>query len=124
MNSNKINDKNKIKPIIVNIETIPNSNDILFLENLCINQNLLAINVSYGGGCKYHEFLLYAISLEKEICHLKLYHNSNNDVCKKEIRETVNFDLFPLKEKYKEKYNLQDKVIFLSLENKQIRYSL
>ena len=52
----------------------------------------MQINVTYGGGCEYHEFKLINVvsSIDgggQQIDVLYLSHNSNNDVCEALIIE-------------------------------------
>jgi hypothetical protein len=74
-----------------------------------IKNNVLWIDVSYGGGCKDHEFqMFYAISnvdrtdnddLPYQILErrLTLTHNANKDRCRSIVREKLRFDLSNVK---------------------------
>ena len=61
----------------------------------------LLIKVRYGGGCKDHDFLMSHVSLPHFSAYsgvLMLSHNSDGDLCKALITETVSFDLTSLQD--------------------------
>lgn len=62
-----------------------------------IHENELWLTVSYGGGCKEHEFELlfnnaYLESNPLQI-RLNMKHHGNNDMCRSIVRENLRFDL-------------------------------
>ena len=91
-----------------------------------LNQNTLSIIVSYGGGCKVHDWALkgpkdFLKSLPpKKVLFLE--HNSNGDRCRKVITDTLLFDVKSTKYPGK----AQDYSVVLKLNgylNKDIIYS-
>jgi len=85
----------------------------------------LSTVVSYSGGCEKHEFTLGAIpgmintdsSLQ---ANLVLGHENNGDTCKKIVKERLDFDLSPLKEKYRQVNRVKAGSIMLHLMNTAI----
>ena len=79
-------------------------NEDFYLEDVSIKDNILKLNVSYSGGCKKHQFLLVEkknLQRAKDLYNvqLQLFHNSNNDTCKKIVTEDLFFNILPLKTK-------------------------
>ncbi|NLE01770.1 MAG: hypothetical protein GX640_18040 [Fibrobacter sp.] len=74
-----------------------NWNDEVEITRVSFFNNYIYIDVRYGGGCKTHEFTLYADSIlsgNKPVeCRLTLLHNANGDGCKALINETLFFSL-------------------------------
>lgn len=74
-------------------------NDMFTIQNVSLTNNLLQIEVSYGGGCKPHEFVLYSdcklIENQPPTLKFALLHNANEDVCKALMTETLVFNLKP-----------------------------
>jgi hypothetical protein len=90
-----------------------------------IENDILSTVVSYSGGCEKHEFTLVAIAnlTNTDLNHqvnLVLGHENNGDKCKKIVRERLDFDLSPLKEKYKQVYRVKSSSITLKLTNKPL----
>jgi hypothetical protein len=77
------------------------NNDPVTITGVTIVNNLLSMEVNYGGGCAAHEFKLYANdNLTKSIppeVTLELSHNASGDDCKALISETITFNLLPFK---------------------------
>lgn len=78
------------------------------IERVNITCDKLQIKLSYGGGCREHEFKLAAWSYFLESfpvqANILLSHNANDDPCLAIMRETLNFDLTPLKDEYRRMY--------------------
>ncbi|MGA1865679.1 MAG: thrombospondin type 3 repeat-containing protein, partial [bacterium] len=78
------------------------------IEHINIACDRLQIKVSYGGGCREHEFKLAAWSYFLESypvqANILLSHNANDDPCDAVISETLYFDLSPLKDEYRKMY--------------------
>jgi hypothetical protein len=72
-------------------------NDEVSVSDISFFNDLFEMKVSYGGGCKIHEFKLYAnMNLENSvppIVQMNLSHNANDDLCKALISETTLFSL-------------------------------
>lgn len=95
------------------------------IEAKLIKNDILSTIVSYFGGCEKHEFTLGAIpamtNTEATLqANLVLGHENNGDTCKKIVKERLEFDLSPLKEKYRQAYSVKDGSIMLHLMNKEI----
>lgn len=73
-----------------------------------IEDDTLAITVSYSGGCEDHEFTLVASAEFAESypvqLQVSLAHNGNGDLCRAYPTETYGFDLTPIKMLYQEAY--------------------
>jgi hypothetical protein len=123
-----------IAPVILNDLLYPSDSDIIIDKNLhndahrdpvTINeakiiQNKLIFNISYGGGCQDHEFLLigngeYAESYPVQT-YILLSHNSNNDTCLAFFTSFITFDLTPLKQHYQNVYNEGSATIVLHID--------
>ena len=66
-------------------------------------KNILHFNVSYGGGCRNHEFQLIATSFMESNpvqVNILLSHEDNDDPCDMWITEDLGFDLSPLKKSW------------------------
>ena len=66
--------------------------DLYGINEIEIVENQLLINVSYGGGCEQHDFLVVSSNTQinddgNQIDALFLSHNANNDGCFAEILE-------------------------------------
>jgi hypothetical protein len=123
-------DVNEIPPQDTNLmitailgEFEKNSDPIEIIENRIVGNKLL-LTVSYNGGCNEHTFkFIGSTSISKSlppIRSVQLVHNSNGDLCKKLITETIEIDLKALA------YQQQPgSTIFLSIEGikEQIEYT-
>jgi hypothetical protein len=100
--------------------------DVYNLIDAKLRENdILSTVVSYSGGCEKHEFTLGAIpgvtNTDSRLhANLVLGHENNGDTCKKIVRERLDFDLSPLKEKYRQVYGVKAGSIILQLINKPI----
>jgi hypothetical protein len=95
------------------------------IEAKLIENDILSTVVSYSGGCEKHEFTLGAVPGFKNTdlspqANLVLGHENNGDTCKKIVRERLDFDLSPLKEKYQQVYGVKAGSIMLHLMNTTI----
>ncbi len=72
-------------------------NDPFFLRGARIEGDLLLIDVQYAGGCENHKFTLawpeIIVAIYPPEFGLKLYHDSNDDMCEALISETLEFPL-------------------------------
>jgi hypothetical protein len=95
------------------------------IEAKLIKNDILSTLVSYFGGCEKHEFALGAIPAMTDSnstlqANLVLGHENNGDTCKKMVKEHLNFDLSPLKEKYRQTYKVKVGSVMLHLMNREI----
>ena len=87
----------------------------------------LNIEVTYGGGCKEHQFLLIAWNYFLESypvqANLLLSHYANGDACKALITSKLSFDMTPLRQEYSKLYGGENGSIILVIslsDDKQI----
>ena len=123
-----------IAPVILNDLLYPSDSHVIIDKDLYndayrdpvtindakIIQNKLIFNISYGGGCQNHEFLLigtgdYAESYPVQT-QILLSHNSNNDTCLAFFTRLITFDLTPLKQHYQNVYNEGSATIVLHID--------
>ena len=99
-------------------------NGLFNIISVEVKKDLLTLNVQYSGGCQEHEFKLYTnknyAKSEPPKLTLSLEHNSNGDLCKSIVSDTLVFDIsnakYPGKEK---KYTVN---LLLDGYNKEIIY--
>ncbi|KAF0158764.1 MAG: hypothetical protein FD188_2428 [Ignavibacteria bacterium] len=76
--------------------------DMLVVDSAVIENNLLALSVSYSGGCRDHIIDLYAytgiLKSNPPQMNLVLSHNANGDMCEAYATRTIKFDLSKIKE--------------------------
>jgi hypothetical protein len=101
------------------------------IEAKLTEKDILSAVVSYSGGCEKHEFTLAAVPSftntgSNPQTKLVLGHESNGDMCKKIVKETLYFDLKPIKEKYRKVKGLKASSSMLHLMNTSviIKYNL
>jgi len=66
-----------------------------------IEDDCLEITLSYGGGCKVHEFIMTYTKLPQFGIYsgtLTLSHNAHGDLCEALITDKIRYDLTPLQE--------------------------
>lgn len=94
--------------------------DAFELNEASITGDTLAVKVSYGGGCRDHQFTLVASGAFMESdpvqLNLALAHNANEDPCEAWITEGYLFDLTPIKALYQKAYRQNSGVIVLQLK--------
>jgi hypothetical protein len=80
------------------------SMDAFQLDSAYIDNDLLMMKVSYGGGCKVHEFHLWKLppnALNPPPVELALSHDNNNDMCDAWVTRWLTYSLIPLRERGK-----------------------
>jgi hypothetical protein len=93
--------------------------DSFVFNSVKLIQNFFLLNVSYGGGCEEHIFLLISTSFMESNpvqVNVILSHEDNDDPCDAWITEEFVFNLLPLKKAYQEKYQVKFGKIILNLE--------
>lgn len=87
--------------------TAPKTNDQFTVDNAVVDGDNLIMYVSYGGGCKDHEFKAYASDVYMKSMPPKLglniEHNANEDLCKAIVKDTITFDISTIKYPGKDK---------------------
>jgi hypothetical protein len=93
--------------------------DPITINNIQLYINLLQFNVSYGGGCKEHEFKLMATSFMESYpiqVNILLSHEDNDDPCDMWITETLVFSILPLKRSWQQSYNEKSGIIVMNIQ--------
>lgn len=71
--------------------------DPVTISDIRVQGNKMLIDVSYSGGCKDHSFQLTGSSMIAKslppIRHIQLVHESNDDMCKKMVMQTLEVDI-------------------------------
>lgn len=100
--------------------------DLHFIEAARIEKDALHLRISYTGGCAEHDFSLVAwdSSSKASILQAKLLlaHNANGDSCKAIIKETLRFDVSPLRAHFHEIYGPELGIVLLCLRDLRVRY--
>ena len=95
--------------------------DAFELNEAAITGDTLAVVVSYGGGCRDHQFTLVASGafMESDPVQLNvaLAHKANEDPCERWVTEGYLFDLTPIKSLYQKAYQQDSGVIVLQLKD-------
>lgn len=85
-----------------------------------IEGDTLTVTVSYGGGCRDHQFTLLTsgVFLESYPVQLgaSLAHEANDDLCRAWLTEDIDFDLTPIKRMYQDAHRQDAGTIILRLE--------
>jgi len=108
--------------MLISIDDIGHQNaprDSFVFNDVNLIQNFLFLNVSYGGGCEEHIFLLISTSFMESNpvqVNVVLSHEDNDDPCDAWITEEMIFNLLSLKKAYQEQYQLTFGKIILNLE--------
>ena len=86
-----------------------------------IEDDTLAVTLSYSGGCEDHEFTLVASDAFAESypvqLEVSLAHEANGDRCRAYLTETYGFDLTPIQTLYQEVYQAAAGTILLLLRD-------
>jgi hypothetical protein len=86
----------QVQPMLPNVKYAM-YRDFAAISQVAIRDNFLSFSVSYGGGCKIHEFwMLGETTLQESMPQgvlFRLSHNANGDMCKALITETMQFDM-------------------------------
>ena len=94
--------------------------DEYVLNSATITDDMLVLNVSYGGGCEKHQFTLISsgVFLESFPVQLRVSvaHNANNDPCEAWLTDDYHFDLTAIRILYQEAYQQEAGTIILLLE--------
>lgn len=101
--------------------SIPLFTDSLTVQKINMDKNTLQLVVSYGGGCKSHQFALYGFagflkSLPPQ-ADLFLSHNGNGDPCKALIIQELNFNLENLLTACKQQFGTGQIMLRINIPN-------
>lgn len=95
--STDTNQATELVRISSSIGQLDQISDPITISDVRLVGNKLFVDVTYGGGCKDHEFqLIGAPSLSKSlppIRSIQLMHQANGDACKMLLTQTLEIDL-------------------------------
>jgi len=80
------------------------SMDAFRMDSAYVDGDWLRMRVSYGGGCRDHEFHLWKLppnALDPPPVELALSHDANDDMCDAYITRWLTYSLVPLRERGK-----------------------
>jgi len=104
-----------IPVIVVDVEPESLQLDAFTLGEVRIDGKRLLVDVSYSGGCAGHDFQLFmsAEFLESNPVQVNLWlqHEDNDDACDGIVSESLQFDLTPVLDRYRETYGRDDEII-------------
>ncbi|MFX0063123.1 MAG: hypothetical protein ACFFC7_13175 [Candidatus Hermodarchaeota archaeon] len=102
--------------------------DPLSINSIELNNDILKVKVSFGGGCKDHSFALIAsrgfMESDPVQVNVLLSHDASNDLCEALITQDLAFDLSPLKEAWQQAYQQTSGTIIIHLEGGEESISL
>ena len=94
--------------VVVSEEPESWGRDSFVLNTAAIAGDTLTLSLSYAGGCRQHEFTLVAsgVFLESFPVQLRvsIAHDANGDPCEAWLTRDYEFDLTPLRDRYREAY--------------------
>lgn len=94
-----------------------------------IDGDTLSVDVSYGGGCEEHEWVLcwpdQSFQESDPVqATLDIWHGIDSDtVCDAYLSETLTFDLAPLKAQYQEGYQTESGTIIIHIGDEAVEYT-
>lgn len=95
------------------------SNDPYVVNSATIDGHLLTIEVSFGGGCRRHDFTLVFSETFRESDPVQLSavlaHDANGDPCEAYLTESHVFDLTPVRMRYQKFYGLASAQVALQI---------
>ncbi|MDE0449201.1 MAG: hypothetical protein OXH96_21240 [Spirochaetaceae bacterium] len=108
-----------LAPVVLGEDT--RQTDAFQLNAAAVDGDVLAIEVSYAGGCRNHEFLLRASRSFQVVSgsvrlEIALIHNANEDPCEAFLTEQFRFDLDPVKRLYRQTYSQETGTVYLRLD--------
>lgn len=99
--------------------TVGRPSDPFHLNTAAVDGDSLAVEVSYSGGCREHEFELALDDAFMESdpvqLNLTLIHHANDDPCQRWVTEPRRFDLSPVKVRFQATYNRDSGTVHLNL---------
>ena len=97
--------------------------DFYELNEVSVKRNTLMANISYGGGCRTHEFALimsdsFTVTKSETQLEGSIAHNANGDLCEAWLTEDIEFDLTPIKDLHRNnKLGGESVMLILKLPN-------
>ncbi len=97
------------------------TSDPFTLNNATVTDDVLTVSVSYGGGCRDHEFHLHKADrfMESDPVQLGIavIHDGNGDRCEAWITEQHSFDLSEIKAQWRDAYRRESGSVQLRLRD-------
>jgi hypothetical protein len=115
-------DKQQAQQIIWGQSAYQNaSRDPYVINSYEINDDILKVEVSFGGGCRAHDFAFIALPGFMEsspvAANVLLSHDANNDLCEAWLTEDLRFDLSSLKQEWQETYDQKSGAVRILLNH-------
>lgn len=102
---------NDVRSIIIQDDFTPGESDAFSILSAEVNGDILSLLVSYGGGCRDHEWEMYTNNRYGKSyppkLNIFLKHNANGDMCKALLRDTLKFDLTDVSYKGSDQLHIQ-----------------
>ena len=93
--------------------------DAVTIQGFVMKGDSLELNVSFGGGCRDHAFVLLSDAAWMESypvqVAVKLAHDAKGDNCKALVSRVLSFDLTPLKTAYNASYQASSGIMRLNI---------
>ena len=95
--------------------TLPFPRDPATIRAARVSADTLTLVVLFGGGCKHHDFTLFArwgfVETFPCIAVVYLSHDAHGDLCRAMVTDTLAFTLDPLKQEYLDLYRREDTIL-------------
>ena len=105
--------------VVANVNDSAWPRDALTIDSAAVIADTLRLYVRYGGGCRPHRVALLLGNAFMESypvqVHARLAHDAAGDMCKALVARTLDFDLTPLKRRYKASYGAGAGVVILNV---------
>lgn len=102
--------------------------DSLSIDGMTVEADTLTVEVSYGGGCATHDFVICwpdqsFMESEPVQVALEIWHDGHDDPCDAVISETVSFALAPLQAAWQTAYGTENGTIIIHVDGYETEYS-
>lgn len=115
--------------VVANVNDARWPQDAVMIESAVVLGDTLRLTVRYGGGCRPHRVALLIGNAFMEShpvqVRARLAHDASGDMCKALLTRTQDFDLTPLKRRYRASYGAAAGVVVLNLagHSGSVRYA-
>ena len=105
--------------VVANVNDARWPQDAVMIESAAVLGDTLRLTERYGGGCRPHRVALLIGNAFMESypvqVHARLAHDASGDMCKALLTRNQDFDLTPLKRRYRASYGAGAGVVVLNL---------
>ena len=105
--------------VVANVNDSAWPHDAVTIESAVVLADTLRLSVRYGGGCRPHRVALLIGNAFMESypvqVRARLAHDASGDMCRALLTRTQDFDLTPLKRRYRASYGTGAGVVVLNL---------